>query len=151
MALSQDLMFLRDELAAQLKTLKTNCDKVPAEILKTKYQKGYDALRSDIKEKASEYATRATLRDIRIHMDFLKEGIAIIESIIASSDDVKELSYAVFARKDMEEVNQLVENLREQIVKALMPYTDGKTVLIGEIQKTVEKIQENENKAVLII
>lgn len=134
MALSNDLAFLRDELAAQLKTLKNNCDKVPLEILKTRYKKGYDALRSDIKEKASEYATRATLRDIRIHVDFLTEGIAIIEGIIASSKDVRELSYAVFARKDMEEVNQLVEGLRAQIIEALQPYADGKTVLIGEAE-----------------
>ena len=139
MALSQDLMFLRNELAAQLKTLKTNRDKVPEEVLRTKYTTGYDALRNDIKEKASEYATRVTLRDIRIHMDFLKEGIAIIEGIIASSDDVKELSYAVFARQDMEEVNRLAESLRKQIIKALMPYTDGKTVLIGEIEKNSRK------------
>ena len=131
MALSNELEFLRDELAAQLKTLKNNCDKVPLEILKTRYKKGYDALRSDIKEKASEYVTRAMLRNIRIHIDFLTEGMAIIDGIMASSKDAKELSYAVFARKDMEEVNQLVESLRTQIIEALQPYADGKTVLLG--------------------
>lgn len=134
MALSNELAFLRDELEAQLKTLKNNCDKVPLEILKTRYKKGYDALRSDIKEKASEYVTRAMLRNIRIHIDFLTEGMAIIDGIIASSKDAKELSYAVFARKDMEEVNQLVESLRTQIIEALQPYADGKTVLLGETE-----------------
>lgn len=131
MALSPDLLFLRDDLASQLKTLKTNRDRVPLKLLQTRYKQGYDALRSDIKEKASEYVTKAVLKDIRIHADFVKEGIDIIEGIIRNSENVKELSYAVFARQDMEEINCLIEKIRQQIFEALKPYEDGETVLIG--------------------
>jgi len=144
LALSPDLMFLRDELALQLKTLKTNRDRVPLKLLQTKYKQGYDALRSDIKEKASEYVIQVALKDIRIHADFVKEGIAIIEEIMQNSDDMKELSYAVFARQDMEEINLLIENLRKQIIMALQPYADGKTVLF-------EKIAEQDSEKVLEI
>lgn len=131
MAFSPELMFLRDELEKQLRTLKNNRDRVPLEVLKTKYKKGYDALRSDIREKASEYATQAALRDIRIHTDFVKEGLAIIDSVINRSEYVKELSFAVFARQDMDEINCLIEKIRQQIFEALKPYEDGETVLIG--------------------
>jgi len=144
LALSPDLMFLRDELALQLKTLKTNRDRVPLKLLQTRYKQGYDALRSDIKEKASEYVIQVALKDIRIHADFVKEGIAIIEEIMQNSDDMKELSYAVFARQDMEEINLLIENLRKQIIMALQPYADGKTVLF-------EKIAEQDSEKVLEI
>ena len=144
LALSPDLMFLRDELALQLKTLKTNRDRVPLKLLQTKYKQGYDALRSDIKEKASEYVIQVALKDIRIHADFVKEGIAIIEEIMQNSADMKELSYAVFARQDMEEINLLIENLRKQIIMALQPYADGKTVLF-------EKIAEQDSEKVLEI
>lgn len=131
MAFSPELMFLKDELAKQLKTLKTNRDRVPLEVLKTKYKKGYDALRNDIKEKASEYATLATLRDIRIHEDFIEEGLAIIDRVIKASEYTRELSFAVFARQDMDELNCLIEKIRQQIFEALKLYEDGETVLIG--------------------
>ena len=142
LALSPELMLLRDKLASQLKTLKTNRDRVPLKLLQTRYKQGYDALRSDIKEKASEYVIQVALKGIRIHADFVKEGIAIIEEIMQNSDDMKELSYAVFARQDMEEINLLIENLRKQIIMALQPYADGKTVLF-------EKIAEQDSEKVL--
>lgn len=131
MAFSPELLFLRDELEKQLKTLKNNRDKVPLEVLKTKYKKGYEALCGDIREKASEYATQATYRGIRIHRDFVKEGLAIIEGIVKKSEYTRELSYAVFARQDMEEINCLIEKIRQQIFEALKPYEDGERVLIG--------------------
>ena len=40
----------------------------------------------DIREKASEYATQATYRGIRIHRDFVKEGLAIIDGIVKKSE-----------------------------------------------------------------
>ena len=144
LVLSPDLMFLRDELASQLKTLKTNRDRVPLKLLQTRYKQGYDALRSDIKEKASEYVIQVALKDIWIHVDFVKEGIAIIEEIMQNSADMKEISYAVFVRQDMEEINLLIENLRKQIIMALQPYADGKTVLF-------EKIAEQDSEKVLEI
>ena len=39
MALKPELLLLRDELESQLKTLKNNRERVPLEVLKTKYKK----------------------------------------------------------------------------------------------------------------
>jgi hypothetical protein len=43
----------------------------------------------------------------------------------------------------MEEINLLIENLRKQIITALQPYADGKTVLFEEIaEQDSEKVLE---------
>ena len=41
----QETALLREELAKLLTTLKHNREKVPLEVLKTKYRKGYTGLR----------------------------------------------------------------------------------------------------------
>lgn len=65
---------LKTELEKLLQTLKNNRDKVPLQVLKSKYKTGYDALCKNISHTASEYAKQVSLHDIRIHKDYLEEG-----------------------------------------------------------------------------
>ena len=65
---------LKTELEKLLQTLKNNRDKVPLQVLKSKYKTGYDALCKNISHTASEYAKQVSLHDIRIHKDYLEEA-----------------------------------------------------------------------------
>ena len=74
---------LREELARLLSTLKHNREKVPLDVLRTKYRKGYDALCASISRCASDYAKQITLQGIRIHRDCLDEAVSIINDVAA--------------------------------------------------------------------
>ena len=76
--LNPEAVMLRNELEKQLKTLKNNRDNVPLAVLKTKYKTAYEALCRDIRLKASEYASIIALQGIRIHRDYLAEGLPIV-------------------------------------------------------------------------
>lgn len=112
---------LRSDLEKQLRTLKNNRDKVPLNVLKTKYKNAYDALCQDIKAQASEYASIIALQGIRIHKDYLAEGLPIVDATIQKSGILQDLSKAVFCRQDMNEFTTLALCLREQILSALEP------------------------------
>ena len=92
----QETALLREELAKLLTTLKHNREKVPLEVLKTKYRKGYTGLCADIKCKASDYAAKVALRGIRIHKDYLDEAVPIVNGTIEHSGLLKQLSRAAF-------------------------------------------------------
>ena len=78
----QETALLREELSKLLTTLKHNREKVPLDVLKTKYKKGYDTLCVSIKRSASDYAKRTALCGIRIHEDYLDEAAAVINGTI---------------------------------------------------------------------
>ena len=81
----KEAALLREELAKLLSTLKHNREKVPLDVLKTKYKTGYAALCADIKRKASDYAAKVALNGIRIHKDYLEEAVPLIYGTIESS------------------------------------------------------------------
>ena len=59
---------LRSQLLSLLGTLQTNREKVPLDILKTRYKKGYGDLCQKLRCCASEYARQLTLSGIRMLM-----------------------------------------------------------------------------------
>lgn len=113
---------LKPELEKLLQTLKNNRDKVPLQVLKSKYKTGYDALCKKISHTASEYAKQVSLHDIRIHKDYLEEGVSIINQSIEASGLLKELSKAAFLRQDITEFTSLAEKLRGIILESLDPF-----------------------------
>lgn len=127
--LQPEALCLKEELEKLLQTLKNNRDKVPLTILKTKYKAGYDTLCKNISHTASEYAKQIFLYDIRIHKDYLEEGISIINRSIEESGLLKELSKAAFLRQDIAEFTALAEKLRGMILEALDPFYRKHTVL----------------------
>lgn len=110
--LNPEAVMLRNELEKQLKTLKNNRDNVPLAVLKTKYKTAYEALCRDIRLKASEYASIIALQGIRIHRDYLAEGLPIVNETIQKSGILKDLSKAAFCRQDIEEFTTLSLRLR---------------------------------------
>lgn len=113
---------LRDELTRLLSTLKHNREKVPLDVLRTKYKKGYDALCANISRTASDYARQVALRGIRIHRDCLEEAISIINGAIAGSGILKQLSGAAFRHQDIAEFDSLAGALREKLLAELEPF-----------------------------
>lgn len=124
MDLSQnpDALRLKEELEKLLNTLKVNREKVPLKILKTKYKKGYEELCKNISHTASDYVKQIALYEIRIHKDYLDEGIAIIENTIQESELLKEISKAAFCKQNIMEVTNLALKLRRTILEALEPF-----------------------------
>lgn len=116
---------LKDGTGKALTDLKNNRDKVPLQVLKSKYKTGYDALCKNISHTASEYAKQVSLHDIRIHKDYLEEGVSIINQSIEASGLLKELSKAAFLRQDITEFTNLAEKLRGIILEALEPFTEN--------------------------
>lgn len=119
--LNSETIMLRNNLEKQLKTLKNNRDKVPLDVLKSKYKTAYEALCKEICAKASEYASVIALQGIRIHRDYLAEGLPIVDETIQKSGILKDLSKAAFCKQDIDEFTNHALRLREQILNALDP------------------------------
>lgn len=119
---NQEAVRLREELSKLLTTLKHNRDKVPLDMLKTKYKKGYDTLCESIRRSASDYAKHITLCGIRIHKDYLDEAVSIINGTIERCGILKQLSKAVFSHQDINEFDSLAGTLREKILADLEPF-----------------------------
>ncbi|MCM1188553.1 MAG: hypothetical protein NC541_04560 [bacterium] len=115
----------REELARLLATLKHNREKVPLDVLKTKYQKGYAALCAEIRRRASDYAAKAVLGGIRIHRDYLDEAVAVINGTVERSGILKQLSKAAFSHQDIAEFDALAGVLRERVLADLEPFYAG--------------------------
>lgn len=128
-SLPPEALPLKNELEKLLKTLKTNREKVPLAVLKSKYKTGYMKLCQNISKTASNYVKQITLYDIRIHKDYLEEGILLINQTIAESGLLKELSKAAFCRQDISEFTNLSFILRESIQNALIPFYERHTGL----------------------
>ncbi len=122
LTLNPEALRLKDELEKLLNTLKTNRDKVPLKILKTKYKKGYEELCVNICNTASDYVKQVALNGIRIHKEYLDEGIAIIDKSLQESELLKEISKAAFCKQNITEVTNLAFKLRKTILEALDPF-----------------------------
>lgn len=125
----REASLLREELEKLLTTLKHNREKVPLDVLKTKYKKGYSGLCADIKRRASDYAVKTALNGIRIHRDYLDEAVAIINGTIERSGILKQLSRAAFSHQDIAEFDSLAGMLREKILADLEPFYAGHLAL----------------------
>ncbi len=118
----RETALLKEELEKLLETLKHNREKVPLNVLKTKYKKGYSGLCADIKRRASAYAGKIALSGIRIHRDYLDEAVAIVNGTIKQSGILKQLSGAAFSHQDIAEFDSLAGTLREKILADLEPF-----------------------------
>ena len=106
---------LRDRLLENMNLLKLNREKVPLDILKTKYKKGYESLCQELKTTGSQYAKQLTLYGIRFHKDYMQEGAERINRIIEQSGLMKQLSKAVFLHQDIVDFEKICGKLQTEI------------------------------------
>lgn len=113
---------LRKTLETHLDTLRRNLAVVSMEELKTKYQKPYQVLAKDICTAATAYTREISLSGLRIKKQYFDEARPCIEAAIAKSTKLKEVSHAAFKRQDIEEIERLSLELRQEIQVALHPF-----------------------------
>ena len=84
---------MRNKIQKLMQTLQRNKEQVPAELLQTKYKKGYFSLIDKLKQLSSGFLI---LHGIRIHQDYLDEVTALIKRRIDTTGILPQLSAAVF-------------------------------------------------------
>lgn len=114
-----DICSVRDTLQKLMQTLQKNKEQVPAELLQTKYRKGYISLINNLKQTASNYAGFLILHDIRIHLAYLDEVTTLIQRIMDSSGILPQLSAAVFQQYDIKQFETLAHSLRIEVMNEL--------------------------------
>lgn len=119
MTQTKDSQLLREELKQLLLKLKRNRDKVPLEVLKTKYKAGYQALCRSISQNASDYLKQITLSGFRVRKEYADEVIAAVNQAIADSGILRQLSKAAFAEQDINKFDALAGQLKELIGKSM--------------------------------
>ena len=102
-----------------MQTLQKNKEQVPAELLQTKYKKGYFSLIGNLKQLSSDYACFLVLHDIRIHRDYLDEVTALIKRRIDTTGILPQLSAAIFQQYDITQFEALAASLRAEINEEL--------------------------------
>lgn len=107
---------LRNLLIRQMTLLKLNKEKVPLQILKTKYKNGYENLIQEIKDSSTAYANALTLSGIRFHKDIAEEGADRINRVIEQSGIPKQLSKAIFVNHSIDDFESLCNQLRKLIL-----------------------------------
>lgn len=106
---------MRANMQKLMQTLQKNKEQVAAELLQTKYKKGYFSLISNLKQLSSDYAGFLVLHDIRIHLDYLDEVTALIKRRIDTTGILPQLSAAVFQQYDIKRFEALAASLRTEI------------------------------------
>lgn len=106
---------MRANMQKLMQTLQKNKEQVPAELLQTKYKKGYFSLIGNLKQLSSDYAGFLVLHDIRIHQDYQDEVTALIKRRIDTTGILPQLSAAVFQQYDITQFEALAASLRSEI------------------------------------
>ena len=109
----------REELERLLAVLKRNREKVPLDVLKTKYKKGYDVLCCQISQAASEYAAMVVFGGISVRRDHWEEVSSYVSDTMKESGMLKQLSQAAFSHQDLEEFDRIAEDLRKKVIAEL--------------------------------
>lgn len=110
---------MRNDMQKLMQTLQKNKELVPAELLQTKYKKGYCSLICNLKQLTSDYAGFLVLHDIRIHRDYLDEVTALIKRRIDTTGILPQLSAAVFQQYDINQFEALAVSIRTEIKEEL--------------------------------
>ena len=127
MAQAKDSRLLREELEQLLLKLKHNRDKVPLEVLKTKYGPAYQALCRDISRKASDYLKQVTLSGFRVRKEYAGEAAAVVNKAIADSGLLNQLSKAAFKEQDIVKIDALAGQLKELVGNCLEAFFTGRS------------------------
>lgn len=109
-------------LEEALRILKTNKEKVPEELLVTKYRKSYGKLKQQVRKLAEEYAQLYVLYGIRFQKKDRQELADAINKAIRQSSLMPRISRAVYGHQDLEELMALLDSLEKLVWDAAMPY-----------------------------
>lgn len=114
-----------EELKDLLRRLKENREKVPAELLETKYKVPYEQLKESIIREAKSIFKEIVLRDLKYSDDLPGTIIvSIFEGIYADEDFKCKLGHALFKEYSLENLISAAESFRALFIKELGSYVE---------------------------
>ncbi len=124
-----------EKLEVFLAKLKLNREKVPLDVLKTKYKAGYEKLTADIKAEAVELikpmATRPPewLADCKIKTEYMEEIAAAFNGIYEAGGYAKKIGMALYKHYSITEALQIAGEVNGEYQEALLKIFHQKTCL----------------------
>lgn len=124
------------ELRDALQSLRANKEKVPEELLMTKYKRSYERLKRKIRELAEEYASIYVLYGIRFQKEDIRKLASAINRTIRRSGIMPQISVALYEHQDMDEMKTLLNSLEKLVWNAAIPYMKSyKDENMGEVSE----------------
>ena len=102
-----------EKLAADLEKLRKNKERIPLDVLKTRYKTAYEQLTGDIKAEAvavlKPIATRPPewLKDCRIKAAYIEEIAAAFNSMYEAGSYAKKIGAALYKRYSLQELTRI--------------------------------------------
>lgn len=124
-----------EKLEALLDKLRLNKEKVPLEVLKTKYKAAYEKLIAEIKAEAQAIikliAARppSWLEGQLIKQEHSEEMAAIFNQLYQEGDYAKRIRQALYKRYSADEARQLAEEINQKYQEGLLKLFHQKTCL----------------------
>ncbi|MCM1219490.1 MAG: hypothetical protein NC548_33845 [Lachnospiraceae bacterium] len=122
-------------IEALLARLKLNKEKVPLDVLKTKYKAGYEKLTGQIKEQAialiMPIATRRPewLEDCEIKAEYAKEITEAFNGLYEAGGYAKKIGTALYKHYSIEEALKIAEEINQKYREELLKIFHQKTCL----------------------
>ncbi|WP_313583935.1 hypothetical protein [Lacrimispora sp.] len=104
-----------NEYQELLDRLKRNKEKVPLEILTTKYKKSYGELKESIRAMTKDILQDVALDGLRIEQSHAELVYVYINAAIKESGILEKIGHAVFHQYDAEQVLEYASQLREMV------------------------------------
>lgn len=124
-----------EKLAALLQKLKANKEKVPLEVLKTKYKAAYEQLCQDIKDEAQKYLKQVIVKSpdflegTKIKNKYMDELVDIYNQLYESGDYAKKIGHALFKNYSIPEAEALAKEVSAVFREEALKYFHSKTCL----------------------
>lgn len=116
-------IFDLEKYQQKLEALRKNRQKVPEELLKTKYVKPYNELREELKVMTEEFLYLIMLSSIFYFKEDQGEIAETIQRTVDANQNIfASISNAVFITQDYTEIERLVVEMSSQIKEAYRPY-----------------------------
>ena len=124
-----------EKLAADLEKLRKNKERIPLDVLKTRYKTAYEQLTGDIKAEAvavlKPIATRPPewLKDCRIKAAYIEEIAAAFNSMYEAGSYAKKIGAALYKRYSLQEAEQIAREINGKYLQELTRIFHEKTCL----------------------
>lgn len=124
-----------EKLAALLQKLKANKEKVPLDVLKTKYKAAYEQLCQEIKETAQNYLKEKTIRTpdflqgIKARNKYIDELAEIWNQLYEGGGYPKKIGNALYKNYSIAEAEALAEEVNKSFQEKALKYFHSKTCL----------------------
>lgn len=124
-----------EKLAADLEKLRKNKERIPLDVLKTRYKTAYEQLTGDIKTEAvtvlKPIATQPPewLKDCRIKAAYIEEIAAAFNRMYEAGGYARKIGAALYKRYSLQEAEQIAREINGKYLQELTRIFHKKTCL----------------------